>query len=505
MLIPPPPPSAIPAALAEPSSQRRPHPGAPAILVTAIAIGVAGDLLLRATPWGLNVTLWLALVGAAAILLPRPHRFALGPARGSGWLLTAIAISLMFAWRASPVLQWLNLFGVAFAFSMVGFRSPAGAHNAGVVGYATNLAISAAEGIVGAVVLALRTDWRALQRGERPQRMRAVGVGFGIALPLVLLFGGLFASADSHFSSLLQGLAPVSAPEAASHLGLWLLFTWLAASYLWSALLTERPAALNVPRASWLKLEGIETGVVFGALNLLFFAFVAVQFRYLFGGADQVTASETLTYSAYARRGFFELVTVAALILPVLLLGHWLLAPGRPRLERGYRLLAGGLVLLVLVVMASAFERMRLYQAAFGLTGLRLYTTAFMAWLLLVLLWFGWTVLRGRRELFAAGAAASALVMVVGLNALNPDAFIVRRNAAADRAFDTAYALGLSPDAMPELVHVLEGLPGDQRCAALAKLRERREGWTGDWRSWNWSRSRAAAAVDGAPRCVVGG
>ena len=40
-----------------------------------------------------------------------------------------------------------------------------------------------------------------------------------------------------------------------------------------------------------------------------------VQLRYLFGGAALVHVTAGLTYAQYARRGFFELVTVAALLL----------------------------------------------------------------------------------------------------------------------------------------------------------------------------------------------
>ena len=49
--------------------------------------------------------------------------------------------------------------------------------------------------------------------------------------------------------------------------------------------------------------------------------------------------------------------------------------------------------------MASAFERMRLYEMEFGLSEQRLYPTAFMGWLAAVLIWFCLTVLRGQREL----------------------------------------------------------------------------------------------------------
>ncbi len=103
----------------------------------------------------------------------------------------------------------------------------------------------------------------------------------------------------------------------------------------------------------------------------------------------------------------------------------------------------GALVVLLLVIMASALQRMRLYQEEFGLTELRLYTTAFMGWLALVFGWFLLTVLPGRRERFAFGALAVRFAVVGLLDALNPDALIVGINAQrqnSPRPFDAYYA-----------------------------------------------------------------
>ena len=47
-------------------------------------------------------------------------------------------------------------------------------------------------------------------------------------------------------------------------------------------------------------------------VNAVFTGFVALQAAYLFGGLDTMQAIG-LSYAEYARRGFFELVAVAAL------------------------------------------------------------------------------------------------------------------------------------------------------------------------------------------------
>ncbi len=255
------------------------------------------------------------------------------------------------------------------------------------------------------------------------------------------------------------------------------------------------------PPEQGFSLGAVEVGVVLGLLNVLFACFVAVQFRYFFGGAARVMSITELTYAEYARRGFFELTWVAGLVLPLLLGAHALLRKDSPAAGRIFRSLAGAQIALLFVIMASAVARMRLYQNEYGLTELRLYTTAFMLWLGLVFVWFAWTVLvRGARERFACGALVAAFVTTGLLHFANPDAYIVRANAAharAGRSFDAAYAASLSADAVPALLSALPSLGRDERCIAARELSRH---WTRgaleeDWRAWNFARWRARRAV----------
>lgn len=407
----------------------------------------------------------------------------------------------------------MNMIAVFLCLGMVAFRTTAGTLRlAGSTEYAANAVVSAVQVLVGMVVLGTRhLDWQSISAPERSARFVALGRGLAIAALPVLVFATLFASADIFFRNLLRDAVLLGPTEAFSHLMLWALFAWLAGSYLWGALLAEREPVPEAPRIQWLRFEFIEVGVVFGLINILFMVFVGVQFRYLFGGADRVVSSSTLTYAEYARRGFFELVAVAALVVPFLLITHWLLPRVFPRLHRLYACLASVLVLLVFVVMASALQRMRLYQETFGLTELRLYTTAFMAWLFAVFAWLAVTVLRGRRDCFAFGVFMAGLAVLVGLNGLNPDAWIVRRNAAIagnDRPFDSSYALNLSPDSVPSLVANFDKIPLAERCTVGRELRRRYLDVDGDWRSWSWGRFRAQSAVSSssqlAATCDVG-
>jgi hypothetical protein len=194
---------------------------------------------------------------------------------------------------------------------------------------------------------------------------------------------------------------------------------------------------------------------------------VIVQFRYLFGGSAHIQQTAHLTYAEYARHGFLELV-VAALTLPLLLLGDWMLR-GEARGRRAFTWLAGTLLALLGVVILSALQRMKLYLDQYGLTELRLYATGVILWLVVICAWFAVTVPRGKRHAFAVGALVAGFAATLTFNVVNPDALIARTNVTRPTV-DVRYLGPLSADAVPTLVAQLSDLPRPDR-PYLARLR----------------------------------
>ena len=158
-------------------------------------------------------------------------------------------------------------------------------------------------------------------------------------------------------------------------------------------------------------------------------------------------------------------------------------------------MLSGLLVLLLFVVIVSALQRMRLYTQEYGLTELRLYTTAFMLWITAGAIWYLATVLRDHRERFLFGSLVAGLVVAASLNVINPDDLIVRTNAArgdAPARFDARYTLGLSADAGPALIESLPTMPPHERVTVARSLLRRWEAAEAhDWRTWNYGRWRS--------------
>lgn len=248
------------------------------------------------------------------------------------------------------------------------------------------------------------------------------------------------------------------------------------------------PLEMSVP-----KLGRTEWTIVLGSLNLLLAGFAAARVVAMTQGGKRVLATAGLTYAEYARSGFFQLLAAA-----VLALGALLAIRAMAERDRRFTLLASTAVVLLLVVVAQAIQRLALYERAFGLTMPRVWATTVCVWLALSLVMFGlWIAGAGRgRHWFWTGAGATALALLLVLNIVNVEAFILRRNIAHAKAtgrdFDL-HGLDVGADAVPAGVASLDDM--DERTRELftdwlCRPRERNRGVL----RYNVSNATASAA-----------
>jgi hypothetical protein len=216
---------------------------------------------------------------------------------------------------------------------------------------------------------------------------------------------------------------------------------------------------------------------------------------------DLVQNTPDFKLAEYARRGFGELVAVSALVLPVLLISHWLVRRENPFAEKLFRALASIQIVLLFVIMASAVQRLVILTGplGYGMTTVRLYPMIFMTWLAIVFVWFAVTVLRGYRQYFAWGALWSAIFVLAATHVLNPDAFIVRTNLQLKqqgRQFDARYNAELSADATPALLESEVPFNDEDAKTVFNTLKRKRCHETSDIRSWNYSRWKASQVLN---------
>ncbi|HAV77365.1 MAG TPA: hypothetical protein DCX53_08430, partial [Anaerolineae bacterium] len=344
---------------------------------------------------------------------------------------------------------------------------------------------------------------------KRSNRIWPVVRGIVIALPVIAIFASLLSAADpvfeSRFTDFIELFNIDNLPEYIFRLVYILVFAYaLAGTYLHAA----QKSGEEVEEKSLISpfLGFTESAIVLGSVIVLFLAFVVIQFQYFFGGHTNISI-EGFTFSEYARRGFGELVTVAFFSL-LMLLGLGAITKRENETQRKtFSGLGVTLVVLVLVMLVSAFQRLVLYEFAYGFSRLRTYTHVFMIWLGLLLVTVVILELFRRDQAIGMTMILASLGFVISLGVLNVDGFIVKQNiqrelsGSVDSAFpqerpdlDAQYFLDLSDDAVPALVagFTNELLPENVRekigAALVCKQYDRRTNEFLPWQGFHLSR-----------------
>src|SRR3954465_10760441 len=126
------------------------------ILQSAILAGVVGNALLRATPWGINQFLFLAVLITAVILLTRMwKRVDLLTGRSRSLLIGIAALSAFMVWRDSSTLVALDLLGILLALALLTMYARGNRIDlSGITEYGFGAIVSAANAVFGMLGLA---------------------------------------------------------------------------------------------------------------------------------------------------------------------------------------------------------------------------------------------------------------------------------------------------------------------------------------------------------------
>ncbi|CAN5151946.1 hypothetical protein BH18ACT9_BH18ACT9_09950 [soil metagenome] len=450
-------------------------PGNVVVLLGALGVGLLAGVILPFRDLGLGTFLVLAAAGGVLFAASRHRR--------DPFTLTCAALCLALA--ATVVLrdaEWIVLLCLFAGAGLcaVGLVRARGVPSFGLAGIAWVLA-----GIRG-------LPW--LGRTARI----ITGLGSGAALLRTALwsvlgitvFALLFASADALFAEWVGALVP--------DLG-WadLALRAFVAVGIGGIVLAGAYLALNPPRTDRNERAARPVAHRFEWLapvlvvDAVFILFLVAQATVIFGGHGYLERTTGLTYADYVHQGFGQLTLATALTLLVV----WAATRKAPRETSADRAWIRGslglLCALTLVVVASALYRMHVYQDAYGLTRMRLLVDVFEGWLGVLIL----ATMVGGLALRAAWlprfGLLSGVTLLLGLAAINPDAWIARQNLDRYEAagkVDWHYLGDLSDDALPVLATLPQHLV---ECALDIDGRQR-----DDWLEWNLGRSQARAFIE---------
>ncbi len=480
--------------------------------ITAIALGWCFDLLFWKQTPGINFTIFAILCLVGGLLLLRLDNQKI--ARRALWLFPSVLFfaSVPFI-RAEPFTVFLGFVFTLLSMGILAITALGGCwFSYGAVDFARGFLK-----LTGSVIARAWMFYLEVRRmtpknspekapGQVPEKApgqtlvepsgQAVGVGqeardpklnlwpvvrgIMIALPILAIFGALLASADVIFGHELDTFMKLfkldNLPEYIFRLVYIVGIAYaLSGVYLHAATQSKDEKLTGEGELFIPKMFGFtEAAIVLGSVVVLFGAFVIVQFRYFFGGQTNIQLSG-FTYSEYARHGFGELIAVACFSLLLIMgLGAITRRDGEAR-RRFFSGLSLAIVILVMVILVSAYQRLTLYEIAYGFSRLRTYTHVFLIWIGLLLTAVVVLEIFRREGAFTIAILLASLGFSASLSILNVDGIIVRPNvlrATQGEGLDVPYLASLSSDSIPILAEIFqsEAMPGLTRDAVGAVL-----------------------------------
>jgi hypothetical protein len=480
------------------------------LLVAALGLGGMVDALFYGQLPGIGLPVFALLTLGALIGLALRENLSMNLRAVVLTGLPLLFFTGMVAVRDNGFLTFLNVVVSLFLSGLLAHFFTGGSLAAlGIGGFLGLPWLSLGKTVTGAAPVFKKVLEEHTGQSKGRRKLLPVLRGLLLAIPILAVLVPLLISADAVFAQqaerLLGWMFPENWGERAGRLAIIAGAGWLiAGGFTYALTRQERKEITQQPLRQPLGFtEGMTPLVLVCAL---FTAFLLTQSEYLFGGSARVQSIPGLTYAEYARRGFGELVTVALVTLSLALAWQRLMhREGAAQI----RLFKGSITLLVgltLVLLASAYQRMAAYEAAYGATETRLYVDAFIVLLAAVLTWFVVTLWTETQRFFAFGGFLCVLFYVASLNLLNPDAAVARTNIARSLAgkqkLDAYTVRSLSDDAIPVLCAALDKTTGAERvdlAAALGmRLTEREQQRKQiSWPSWNLSRERAYRELHG--------
>lgn len=201
----------------------------------------------------------------------------------------------------------------------------------------------------------------------------------------------------------------------------------------------------------------------------IYTVFVFIQFRYLFAGAQLPYG---LSYTEYARKGFFELLFLSGLNIILILITVKLIRVKQGLWAKVTKYLCDYLCLVTIILLTSSFYRMWLYSSDAGLTRLRLLVFGFLIFEAIGLIVTFFYINKPNFNIVAVYLSIG-LVYYLALNIVPLDSLIAKNQI--DRYFNNQkqgieYVMTLSPDAASQINRLLKSEKVDERTKQLAKI-----------------------------------
>ncbi|MBD3330064.1 DUF4173 domain-containing protein [Candidatus Peregrinibacteria bacterium] len=418
------------------------------LLIPAYILGVVFNYF-WGEYWGVSYPIMITLIMATYLILGKHKKIE------KNWLILIplFALSLTFAIFDNQTLRLINHFLVPALLiaSILLIKYPKLDFHRGL--------------LLELIVDKIYSTFENIVKPYKGISTQDVGVGAGIkktfksllvALPIIIVVIALLSSADKIFSNSINDFIDNLFDLDADGSIIRSILMIITASTIFGGLLY---ASLNTKR-EWTEVEREELRpwdsftpkIVLGSLLIIYVYFCFIQFKYLFGGIENIGE---FTYAEYARQGFFELMAVGVINLTLILSIFRFTRQKRKTEKIWLKTLSVLTILSTFIIIASSDTRLRLYEQTYGYTQARIFAHVMILLLFIIFLHLLYKIAIKENSSFKKTLAVSALSLYTILNFINVDGFIAEKNIERYEEtgkIDLAYLKRLSVDAVPEVI-----------------------------------------------------
>lgn len=270
-------------------------------------------------------------------------------------------------------------------------------------------------------------------------------LGILISIPFLTVIIPLLMSSDEAFS----GMANMFSDNILTAI-LKIIFGRIIAIFVIPYGFTLKKEEQN--ESERVKFKGIENSLLISFLSVIsvcYLAYLFSQLAYFFSAFSGFLPKDyNFTLSAYARRGFFEMSVIAAINFVIIFAAVLISRKKEGKLCVSLKALCTFIGFFTLIIIATALSKMVLYIGNYGMTILRITTSAFMVFLAVVFISLMLRVFIPKIKVIRTGLVTAATVLII-LGTVNVNYVVADYNFNAYRTkilneidVQTIYELG---------------------------------------------------------------
>lgn len=300
-------------------------------------------------------------------------------------------------------------------------------------------------------------------KSENRKKVGMIFLGIGVSLPILCVIIPLLISSDLAFKGFVEMLVEnVFMNFFKSVFGIGMATFFIGYGFY----LRKK----EFPSTEKSEFKGIDNTILISGLSVIalcYFTYLFSQLAYFFSAfSGFLPENYNFTFSAYARRGFFEMCAIAGINFAIIFASILISRKKDEKINPVLKIVCSFIGLFTLLIITTALAKMFLYIREFGMTRLRITTTAFMVFLTVVFIALMFRLFIKKINVLKIGLVTAGIVLLV-LGTVNVNRFAAEYNfnSYVDRSLeeiDVEALYDLGEEGVPYIVTLAKYAKDDQ-------------------------------------------